>query len=1113
MGLVPFASPAKLLFPGAMWLMHVGIAALQHIVFVDLLLLIPAWYLWHWCDHSARPRTAFARPHPWDWREWYAGTAGSVARGALFGAGAVPKPPVASSPVLKRGAKLSKSECRLDEALFAAADASPPSAGGLPMHDAASLSDDEALVYDATMRRGAARTIAFMAVFLAVWARREWYPRAPHVVVTDDSGATYATRLRFSAFRKAHGHLGHLGFPPTPASRHLGVPLTDSQLRARLAGLRAYVQGAVGLLPDASAGMGAFLEALDFVEEPWAAPRPPASARRARSSARESGGSAAWDPAAIFDFGRREDCLLFRLHSLARGDDDDRNCIGFCVLGNFQRPRRGRGGGPELRFQLLDHDNFATSTTIYAKLRVLTKARTRALSVVRKTIVYVYEKLDEDRARGGRRHRSFFDDVACTLCSTDGDGDDDGWRRAGCSFPAEGSFGEVARPMVIESRRSLDDFAPAPDGDVVLIDWHHPGGWDPVWDARDVESALVLEPKSHRDVFRSTIFHRYTTTDESLLGRDVASLHELANIEIHPPAAERSRSATDARARLGSGGAAARRAIGGGGGGGGGVCDGWYAGSDARRAAAAAAADSVAARAAATALVAAAAAYSRHDADVVYDFEGSLQGWGSAASSEMQLDVAARGGELLGTVRGGAFVSEPHLDSPPLALAARARGWRRRAAAPSPDHSGDHGTHDWTVRGPPVPVGNSGGASGDAVNDGDASTAADLAAGERLSTAGAAEAGAKPTKGAMAHAITDVEIICDAGDCPASLALRPAPATRASSGLGGVRDGRPSNGTSSRQFLATGLSPDARHAFWRVVVSTDARVRELRLLPCVVERAGISPSPDSSPTSASDMGGEACDEWRSGDATTSDPASWASPFWRLRADGERVAPWIVSELVMSRTASAPPARRSARVGAGRGSRGGVVASAWAGAGDGWALRDGDCDMEDAGGGGPKVFEAGAAAATDRDAGGTFLGYAFERAVAVRCVAICQSMLAANRAESVTLERSDSGGAGRHAALALPAAATIAKANPCKLSHTADDYDRKRRGLRPVRSIPAGRPRDERQFRRAAFAIESIILAYPPLVRSVTGCVDKFWPGVEATLGAAPVLDDRDAARG
>ena len=267
------------------------------------------------------------------------------------------------------------------------------------------------------------------------------------------------------------------------------------------------------------------------------------------------------------------------------------------------------------------------------------------------------------------------------------------------------------------------------------------------------------------------------------------------------------------------------------------------------------------------ALVAAAVAYSRHDADVVYDFEGSLQGWGSAASSEMQLDVAARGGELLGTVRGGAFVSEPHLDSPPLALSAAgrqtvairmkyqggaARGARLAAtyggAAPSPDHSGDHGTHDWTVRGPPVPVGNSGGASGDAVNDGDASTVADLAAGDSVVYGWrAAEAGArKPTKGAMAHAITDVEIICDAGDCPASLALQAGPSNAsASGGWTTFATVAPSNGTSSRQFLGTGLSPDARHAFWRVVVSTDAKIRELRLLPCVVEaRFGVSPSPD-----------------------------------------------------------------------------------------------------------------------------------------------------------------------------------------------------------------------------------------------------------------------------
>ncbi|KAH8047305.1 hypothetical protein JL722_13115 [Aureococcus anophagefferens] len=241
------------------------------------------------------------------------------------------------------------------------------------------------------------------------------------------------------------------------------------------------------------------------------------------------------------------------------------------------------------------------------------------------------------------------------------------------------------------------------------------------------------------------------------------------------------------------------------------------------------------------ALVAAAAAYSRHDADVVYDFEGSLQGWGSAASSEMQLDVAARGGELLGTVRGGAFVSEPHLDSPPLALSAAGRQ---------------------------------------------------------------------------------------------TVAIR--------------------MGVPGRRRVAAAYGGAARRRTTR--------------------------------------------------ATTA------------------------------------PTTGPARVGAGRAGYGSVVASAWAGAGDGWALRDGDCDMEDAGGGGPKSSRR-RATLTDA-AGGTFLGYAFERAVAVRCVAICQSMLAANRAESVTLER-------RRRKLdatqrALPAAATIAKANPCKLSHTADDYDRKRR---------------------------------------------------------------------
>ena len=65
--------------------------------------------------------------------------------------------------------------------------------------------------------------------------------------------------------------------------------------------------------------------------------------------------------------------------------------------------------------------------------------------------------------------------------------------------------------------------------------------------------------------------------------------------------------------------------------------------------------------------------YSKYDRDVVYEFESSLEGWGAAAASEMGIDVAARGGHLVGTVGGGPFVDAPHLDSPPLAITAAGR--------------------------------------------------------------------------------------------------------------------------------------------------------------------------------------------------------------------------------------------------------------------------------------------------------------------------------------------------------------------------------------------------------------------------------------------------------
>ena len=65
--------------------------------------------------------------------------------------------------------------------------------------------------------------------------------------------------------------------------------------------------------------------------------------------------------------------------------------------------------------------------------------------------------------------------------------------------------------------------------------------------------------------------------------------------------------------------------------------------------------------------------FSKYDHDIVYDFEESLEGWGVGSASEQQIDVAARGGHLVGTLGGGAFVSEPYIDSPPLAVSAAGR--------------------------------------------------------------------------------------------------------------------------------------------------------------------------------------------------------------------------------------------------------------------------------------------------------------------------------------------------------------------------------------------------------------------------------------------------------
>lgn len=135
MGLVPFDSIAKLTFPALMWGMHLGIILLQHIVFVDLLTMIPAWYAWHAVDLRANePQKYLYAGGPWDWTR--------VARDCRARIG-LPAPVYAASPQEDDDSE------------------DPDEEGGL---------DDVAI-------SSSRRAVALVACFVAVWAQgAEWYP-------------------------------------------------------------------------------------------------------------------------------------------------------------------------------------------------------------------------------------------------------------------------------------------------------------------------------------------------------------------------------------------------------------------------------------------------------------------------------------------------------------------------------------------------------------------------------------------------------------------------------------------------------------------------------------------------------------------------------------------------------------------------------------------------------------------------------------------------------------------------------------------------------------------------------------------------------------------------
>lgn len=165
MSLVPFFSLAKLFPPIFMWGMHVGIAALQHIIFLDLLCFIPAWYLWHALDHNLMQNASrrHVHQHPWDWNRW-------VIDSYNFWCGMF----------AHRGNDISTGKGSLQHKATQRFKVGYVCTSGLDIADPISLKDMEVFIckiHKARVRAGSMWTALFMLIFLGVWARgAEWLP-------------------------------------------------------------------------------------------------------------------------------------------------------------------------------------------------------------------------------------------------------------------------------------------------------------------------------------------------------------------------------------------------------------------------------------------------------------------------------------------------------------------------------------------------------------------------------------------------------------------------------------------------------------------------------------------------------------------------------------------------------------------------------------------------------------------------------------------------------------------------------------------------------------------------------------------------------------------------
>ncbi|KAJ8604455.1 hypothetical protein CTAYLR_000923 [Chrysophaeum taylorii] len=545
-----------------------------------------------------------------------------------------------------------------------------------------------------------------------------------------------------------------------------------------------------------------------------------------------------------------------------------------------------------------------------------------------------------------------------------------------------------------------------------------------------------------------------------------------------------------------------------------------------------------------------AAAAAAHWSEVVYEFEDDLEGWAAATSSEMRMEVSASGGGALrGSIHGqnaAGFVDSPVLDlsasgrqSVVMRLkyqgaTARVARWRARYGAFAPEEP-DAGRADWAPR-VLTPV------NASALIDGDASTY-EVERDFVVDTGGG-------------HAVTELELTGGPrgtsaagveGGPPEGMTLQAGPTA-----AGPWRDISMSSTTNlsfgSRNNIVgvkTGLKEEDTSYYYRVALnaSGEARLAEVRALPAVLEsRFGISPGPDyqtyvvplwrrarraglqwsdrgaikltrlrlylgdpaSAPAEMREYDASAtaaCEDWKNPSLS----ASWASRKWRLVPTYARTGPWIVTELRVYEDAACTAALEPPRD---------VLASSSSSSGDmvvkPGVLQDGECPNVEASG-------SDASRAWTGDADDAWLGLEFYNEVAVRCVAVCHGANEddrAGRATSVTLQRWEDGSWIDHATLpSLDARATLAVANPCTLRYVPPSAPRARRLAydRSARDAGGGFPVHGSALAGDGFEIDWIRVTRPPLVRSVTGCVDKFWPDLEDTLAAERLdLDEDDA---